>query len=549
MMDVRPSTFLSSKKGGVCALKEAKTSRLSYGKDKTNLSAEVVAKMRSAEQLCSSLSAGSKNRLRSYQSRLAATAGEKPIFDDLVIKLAKRFALDTKDFNRQIAYLNDLVDEDGVHFSRSYKLYSKASEAMWRFTLPDHTSFRWNQNYVKSLERLKMEFSRLKLKPLSYYCDDDIRKAVPKATTHSGYLWLETGVKKKGDHMEGIHDVFQGELERALKEGSFNYPILIAFRTQASGEFEDDGSQTDKCKHKTRVVSMVDLRQIIAELMFAKPIQKYMSRVDWYAGGKDDFGISSIVTRCRVKYSRFLSIDYSSFDQTISSWLIKDAFEVLKCAFQMSEHEDDIFNLIVNDFIHKDFILSEGILHSDRGVPSGSMFTQIIDSIVNVLVVRTFFNSIHAEAEMTVMGDDNVIFTNSDVTMEEMASYIAKNFGLIVKTDDKSSSGSTKKDNVKFLSCYWLDNGKWRHPHQLLSRLAFPERFRQYVDSGDNQIQPYHVLHAYILAYPAGMAQLIDVARFKREYPVSRKEIMNLVDSRLLPGYYGYNRDYVMNVV
>lgn len=507
---------------------------------------EVLAEMRSTEQLERCLSVGSKHRLRSYQTRLSATTGEKPIFDDMAIKLAKLYAKDVTDFNRQIAYLNQLVDEDGIPFSRSYKLYSKASDAMWRFAQRDYSWFGWNENYVKSLKQLKDEFANLKLRPLSYNSDDDIRRAVPKESTHSGYLWLETGVKKKGDHMEGINDVFKVDLERALSEGSFKHPILIAFRTQASGEFDDDGSQTNTCKHKTRVVSMVDLRQIIAELMFAKPIQNYMSKASWYAGGKNDQDISSIITRCRVKYSKFLSIDYSSFDQTISSWLIDDAFEILRGAFQLNVYQNKIFDLIKSDFIHKDFILSEGILHSDRGVPSGSMFTQIIDSVVNVLVVRTYFNSIRAEAEMTVMGDDNVIFTNSDTTMEEMASYIAKNFGLIVKTDDKSSSGSTKKDDVKFLSCYWTDYGKWRHPRQLLSRLAFPERFRNYKADGIDKVRPEHVIHAYIYAYPAGMAQLIDVARFKRDYPISKKEIIKLVDSRLLPGYFGYNQEYVM---
>jgi hypothetical protein len=477
---------------------------------------------------------------------LSATTGEKPIFDDKAVDLARSYALDRHDFNQQIAYLNDLVDADGIPFSRSYKLYSKASDAMQRFAQRDYTRFQWNENYVKSLEKLKAEFAKLNLRPLSYRSDDDIRRAVPKESTHSGYLWVQTGVKKKGDHMVGIHEMFNRDLEDALSDGSFNHPILIAFRTQASGEFEDDGSQTGKCKHKTRVVSMVDLRQIIAELMFAKPIQNYMSKVDWYAGGKDDSGISSIMTARRVKYSRFLSIDYSSFDQTISSWLIDDAFEVIRCAFRMNDWHQQVFNVIKNDFIHKDFILSEGVLHSDKGVPSGSMFTQIIDSIVNVLVVQTYFFSIGAEAEMTVMGDDNIIFTNSNTSMEDMATYIAKNMGLIVKVEDKSSSGSTKTGYPKFLSCYWTDYGKWRHPHDLLSRLAFPERFRNYGTTGVDSVRPEHVIHAYIYAYPAGMAQLIDVGRFRLDYPISKKQIMKLVDSRLLPGYFGYNQEYVI---
>lgn len=511
----------------------------------THLSSEFCNQLRNAEFLYNSLSAGSKNRLTQYRRNLIVTRGGIPeeVFRDKdVLHLLRPYVWDKSNFDNQVSYLKNLTDKDGFSFSRNLKIYSTIEDAMKRFAEKDHTSFRWNQNYQQSLKELRDIFSKVRLQPLHYLCDDDIREALPKLDTHSGYYWINSGNKKKGDNMEGIYERFQEEFENALTTGTFSKPLLLGFRTQASGEYEDDGSQTSTCKHKLRVVSMVDLIVIIAELMFAKPVQDFMASKDFYAGGKDATEISGIITNWRVKYDKFMSIDYSAFDQTISSWLIEDAFSVFRGCFNLSEEMGRMFDVIVHDFIHKDFVLEEGVLHSDKGVPSGSMFTQIIDTIVNLLVVKTYFNSINSKAEMIVMGDDNAIFTNSLHSIDDMASYIIKNFGLVVKTDDKSNEGSTKKDDVKFLSRYWRFDGQWRHSHQLLSRLLYPERFRNY----SKEVGPEHVIFAFILTYRLGMHELMDITKFLSDYPISDKYILDQVDSRYLPGSMAYIREYTL---
>jgi hypothetical protein len=350
-----------------------------------------------------------------------------------------------------------------------------------------------------------------------------------------------SGIKKKGENLEEAYSTFQKDCESALADGTFGCPILLGNRTQASGEFDDQGNETGTCKHKTRVVSMVDLTVIMAELKFSKPFQDRFVNKPMYAGGKDETEISKFILDWRSKFPKFMSIDYSSYDQTISSWLIEDAFSVIKSCFILNLEESELFDVIVHDFIHKDFIIQEGVVHSDKGVPSGSMFTQIIDSLVNVLVVNTYFMSLgNPRHDMMAMGDDNIIFCGKDVDIIHLSTYISKNFGLIVKTDDKSNEGSTK-DHPKFLSRYWTYAGRWRHPKQLISRLAFPERFRDY--SGETK--PQHVLMAFILTYDKGMRELMDVEKFYQDYPIVGSQVWAKVDSRYLPGSLAYQRDYV----
>jgi hypothetical protein len=510
---------------------------------KTFYSHEFVQKVVKADppyKRCSS--AQSKRRLQEYRNELVTSRGHgDPLFDDQVIDVLLKYAWKREYVIDVIRYLNQVTDSDGNLFSRNLKVYSDTQSAMERFAERDHPSFRWNVNYQKSLEWLKQQFAGTKLRPLSYNSIDDVRRALPKSNTHSGSYWLMSGKKKKGENLEEAYSTFSQDVKEAKANGTFGYPILLGNRTQASGEFDDDGNETGTCKHKTRVVSMVDLSLIMAELRFSKPFQDRFINKSLYAGGKDENLISRFILDWRAHFPKYMSIDYSSFDQTISSWLIEDAFSVIKSCFVMDYEDSALFDVIVHDFIHKDFIINEGVIHSDKGVPSGSMFTQIIDTLVNILVVNTYFMSIgFPKHEMMAMGDDNIIFCGNDVDLVHLSTYISKNFGLMVKIDDKSNEGSTKS-HPKFLSRYWTYAGRWRHPKQLISRLAFPERFRDY----SGVTKPEHVLMAFILTYDKGMRELMDVGRFYQDHPIVASEVWAKVDSRYLPGSLANQRDYV----
>jgi len=513
-----------------------------YSSGETRLSPSVVNSVKSADSLEKSLSAGSKRRLIDYRRNLAKSRGlDKPLFDDKALQVILKYALDRKEVLRQVDYLNHLQDDQGFAFSRNLKIYSKIEDNLINFKGVDHPSFRWNQNYQKALKDVRSVFQKVHLKPLVFNTDDDIRDALPKENTHSGFRWILSGRKLKGENMEGIQRLFEKEKSAALHNGTFNSPILCAFRTQASGEYDDDGSQTGTCKHKTRLVSMYDLVSIVNELQYSVPFQSLIAQQDFYAGGKDEHEISSIIMRWRVAYKRFFSIDYSSFDSTISSWLIEDAFAIIKDCFKLDDEQSALFDIMVHDFIHKTFVLTEGLLSCHRGVPSGSMWTQIIDSIVNAIVIKTYFNAMHQRCNMIIMGDDNCIFTNYDTTIDVLATYISKNFGLIVKVEDKSSFGSTKnKEGIKFLSRYWRFDGQYRHPNLLLSRILFPERFRPY----SSEVTPEMVVFAFILTYGIGMRYLIDCRKFLLENRISKRDLLDRVDSRYLPGSLAYIKEY-----
>lgn len=496
-------------------------------------------------ELQKAMNSAQKTRLHRFRKDLRSDR-TKVIFDDRLVDCVRPYLYSESEFNKTLEYLNDVTDPLGFVYSRSLKRWDELKLALLKFEEKDYSPFTWNKNYQKSLEQLKQIFSKWKLKSLSYNSDDDIRQALPKVNTHSGYTYLITGKKCKGDNMERILSKYLREEAQARSQGSFNKPILPATRTQGSGAFDEFGEFTNTCKHKTRLVSMVDLMQIIGELKFAKPLQNKFASFEWYAGGYNLDQIRSIINARRADYQYWMSLDYSNFDASVSSWLIKDAFSCLRVAFVSLD--EDLWNIIIDDFIHKNFIvpmdLQNGIIHSDRGVPSGSMFTQIIDTVVNWIIILTYLNAKKIDGKMIVMGDDNLLFSKTAIDREDVATYISKNFGMVVSST-KTLLGRSSQSPV-FLSMRWDYDGTWRHPNELIARMAYPERFRPY-DKED--VEPSEVLLGYILTYPNGMNEMMNIIKFFNDHPnlSSNMKTLGRVDSRYIPGAITFNKEYLLS--
>jgi hypothetical protein len=495
-------------------------------------------------QKLSSLGTRSKNLLIQFRDNLRRD-WDRRNFDSLVRNILKRYCKPfwKKELSSTIRYLWNLKSsKDGKAYSQGVKEYSKLRENALKFAQANHAYFGWNVNYNAAKQMLIDQFSKYRLSPLNYRSDADIEEALPKKDTHAGFTYIETGVKEKGKNLENILARFNTRLQQALKDGSFNTPILPAVRTQGKGHaFTEDGKQTGDCDHKTRMVSIVDLFTIIAELKFAKPFQDLMATIPWYAGGKNlDSEVASTINGYRHKHNFWTSLDYSNFDASVSAWLIHDAFDVIRSAFiDLSDEEEAVFKLVEHDFIEKDFILADEIIHSVRGVPSGSMFTQIVDSIANWIVIQTYLNSKHLRGDMEIMGDDNLVYTDVELNLLDLSSYVRKNFGMEINPSKTEHGLSTTAPT--FLSCEWRVEGRYREPHELIAKLLYPERERNY-KSGD--ATPEEVVWSYILSYGLGMREFFNVDQFLADNPRLRRVNLQNMGSRELPGLLKYLRDY-----
>lgn len=439
----------------------------------------------------------------------------EPLFDDKTRDVLCKYELKQGEIDREVKYL-DSIKYGGVMNS------SELIQQIERFQADHVPSFRWNQNYKRALRRVQElttpTIQRLKI--LKYRSDEDIKNALPKPDAHSGFEFIVTGLKEKGMYIEGARDHFEEELNHARMNGSFGKPIITLHRLQCSGAYDAEGNRTGECKKKTRLVSAVDIWTIIAELMWAKPFQWHMAHLPWYAAGKQPHDIRSNIWTARNRHKFWVSLDYSKFDQSLVSWLIRDAFEIIWNCFEECENWRWLWDIIVNDFINKAFIGPEGkLFYAENGVPSGSMFTQIIDSICNLIMVHTYLYSLDRKKKIDedfvcrICGDDNLIFLNFELDFEDLEGYFKRNFG--VECNASKCDRGSRDDDPTFLSRTWRVQGEWRQPKELIAKMLYPERFRPYYSNP--QLSAEAIVYSYILAFPLGMKELIDVDRFMED--------------------------------
>jgi hypothetical protein len=132
-----------------------------------------------------------------------------------------------------------------------------------------------------------------------------------------------------------------------------------------------------------------------------------------------------------------LELDWARFDSTVLENAMAASFCLLRTSFPRSKKIDKIFLFIMSGVIYKNVALSQRFIYKiTRGVPSGSPFTSILDTMCNwvclnyVLRKESLFGvSGPDDYKLAVAGDDTLIaFTNPDTFKLEDASYVSERF-------------------------------------------------------------------------------------------------------------------------
>lgn len=485
--------------------------------------------------------------LSRFQGNMTVVRGlESRAYDRKLVDLILEYSRNPKQVKSELIYLKYLKDEDGRPFSRNLYEYRHFQAPFQRFQSRDSANLFWFESYQSAIKLVQKYLLRQRdtyyghLYP-NEYDHDMVRENLPKTDTHSGFMYFQTGHKRKGDNVAKLPETLRELI--ALDDFAFNkckVPILPSYRTQGSGEYDEQGHRTYTCKHKTRLVSMIDLRQIALELIFSKPFQDYFKTFNCSAVGKNDTDISNIISNMQSKFNFYTSIDYSSFDQTIPAWLIRDAFEIIRKCFikDLSGLYTTAFNKVVDDFITKSFVTDFGFIPSEKGIPSGSMFTQLIGCIANMIMIHTYMLLRHGvgKYDMIVMGDDNLIYSEEPIDMTSLSISLKRWFGVEIHPN-KCNNGENPESPL-FLSRFWTPNGPTRHWKLVLSRMAYPERVRIY----DDFIGPEHVLYCYGLMYRS-VNEFIYFEELIRDFKLT-KDVVNQVDGKYIPGILMFLRDY-----
>jgi len=233
--------------------------------------------------------------------------------------------------------------------------------------------------------------------------------------------------------------------------------------------------------NKTRLVWGYPLEMTIMEARFARPlINQFKRRRSPMAFGMSKTELGAIIHRYDVDSpGKIVALDYSGFDTTISKTMIKYAFRILSTWFTEEDCAEFGYDNLVSYFIKTPIVMPDGHLYrgKEHGVPSGSYFTQLVDSIVNVALCYTLssrFGFKFCSYSLLVLGDDSIFNIQSgDVDLLAWASYLEE-FGLRLNVNKSFI------DEPHFLGAYWNRGKPDATLAGLVNKAVFPEKFRVY---------------------------------------------------------------------
>ncbi|APG78177.1 RdRp [Beihai barnacle virus 12] len=190
-------------------------------------------------------------------------------------------------------------------------------------------------------------------------------------------------------------------------------------------------------------------------------------------------------------HATFAICDWSRFDKTVPAWLIRDAFQIILDSLDLSKvqgsdgaiwnvrEEDSLrrFKRVVSYFINTPIRSPDGSRFRKRGgVPSGSAFTNIIDSIVNAIVTR--YLAYHCSGALPsadiYLGDDSVCVVNGVVNLQDWADLAREKFSMELNVE--KSYVTTNPCNVHFLGYFNLQGLPIKGQDFAMASFLYPER-------------------------------------------------------------------------
>lgn len=440
-------------------------------------------------------------------------ATEEKYVDGKIYKALKLLLNEAPYDNKELVRLIRMAKEDN-NITKKFNMPKKQYENIKPFLAQERRDMRWNRNYRSARSILRgsvLKELKRKLTILDVNKEEDVLRAFSNLSASCGAV--SPGNKKK-DKLDLIVEVAKYLLEHPEHEG---IPALTFKRSQISNFIKNGKLDSSEIKKKYRLVWCIDAATVLVEALYARPLMDVvLPSIINYAGGKSDTDIGETLIAWWSQTQNWICFDYSQYDSTVPSWLIQDMFDLLKCYFDRKDW--DTLDWVCDKFINTKIIMPEGeVLQKHHGIPSGSYFTQIIGTLCNLQVMLTAFVAIYGREEtlrkltagsgylmLMAMGDDNVVFCKGDIDDEALASYIFKNFGLVINLS-KCDKGDYTEHPV-FLKRTWTERGAWRDIKELLVQMIHPEFWRTY-----ENYSPYHIIYGYYLCYPLAFEGVIDI--------------------------------------
>lgn len=275
-----------------------------------------------------------------------------------------------------------------------------------------------------------------------------------KKNTNSGLPYLV----KKGLVLDEAINNYQSLVDD-------QYPAVLFTRTQEG--------------NKTRNVWGFPIGDTIREMIYYRPILDYQRTQFWRSAIVSPEAVDNGVTACfnyaKEKNLSLLSIDFSSYDASLKPYLISYGFNYIKQMFQSQFHPD--IDAIRERFTTIGICTPDGIITGEHGVPSGSTFTNEIDSICQYIIAKSYPRE--SLEYFQIQGDDGLYACKDPSDLMKWF----ESFGLNVNEDKSLVS----KDAASYLQLIYNPSYKRNdvlvgvYPvYRALLRLCYLESFTDF---------------------------------------------------------------------
>lgn len=250
---------------------------------------------------------------------------------------------------------------------------------------------------------------------------------------------------------------------------------------------------------KTRNVWGYPCADTLEEMRYYRPLLSHQERLSWRSAliGPDEVSksITKLILEARDNGYSILSGDISSFDANVSTELSDAAFYYIKTLFQYDFRAG--LDRISDRFKSIELVTPSGVISGYHGVPSGSTFTNEVDSIIQYLILRSLGIS---DTDFQIQGDDLVLLLR-ELDFDVVEQRYSK--GSLPFNVDKSV---VSKDYCLYLqNLYHIDYlkngviGGIYSTYRALNRIIYQERWSEFEDYGLDGIDYYSIRTICIL--------------------------------------------------
>jgi hypothetical protein len=287
---------------------------------------------------------------------------------------------------------------------------------------------QWNaQDILSAFERIVTKLPR-GLKPISV---EDAFNEMPKGT-NLGSPWFSRSAEFYPELIERAN-----LLEKSGYDiRAFNDPCLLYWRGQSQGPYK---------LPKQRPVWGYPHYWTIAELRLQESMLPYLSRMPEFCALVSKEAVATEVTGILKMRNLKFSVDFSGFDTTLDRTLISFVWEMVRRSFHRSARK--LIDAVENRFFHIPLLHPDGIWSGWHTVPSGSAWTNQVDSLAQWLLAEIIAAKLNTRlVKILVQGDDGVWVFRDKLGLKDIQ-RIVDQFGMFISSD----KGGISTDTVLYL--------------------------------------------------------------------------------------------------